>query len=616
MSFDPVPEVDDILKSDWKPDHYGLLYHFANFARLANSVVTEPGELQGWFGEALWRHYSYAPFNARVMENYHSLAFFYAYEAPWNIYYKDPRVLSRLELAFAYTFKLMGDNGAIPEYATAELDSPMLAPSSFGMEYMTSALEIAGEVLPDSLKERIAEQARKAAVYVLTSEESWAHARSFTNQFLGAMAGGAQLARLTGDAELSAMVDKAMPALLEVGHFISPMGFLYENNGPESFAYFFTTLNRLIPLYHETRDDRVLEVLRRHGAWMQRWMLLEPDGETVLLAGSHQTRTASGYRLNTRGSRGIGDLFGAPSGDDGDTSGLQADGNDERRFVKLFLSSSEEISARHASWDGVTDPVGDAKRRSLTDGYTPVSTLTPYSGYAPTQAELSAIRHDLPCLTARKSGEWEEDDRGNQYAFFRHSQYYMGFAFSTRRTTANHGPSFIWLDDYGTSVLSANGNGACWETLVGDQGTGKATGIAEIREGRGGYEVLCRYGDLGISKTYVVLPTGIDVQVSWRNAKGAVSEQIPLLLREDDIIHVDYGSCPAAGTGSRVLGLVTRTLEIERKGKRIIRFDLNTPVESSLNCSADADGFIRATFTFKLPPVFFGRTGYRLYLDA
>ena len=54
------------------------------------------------------------------------------------------------------------------------------------MEYMAAALEVAGDVLPDALKSRLIEQARKAAVYVLTSDESWSHARVFTNQFLGA----------------------------------------------------------------------------------------------------------------------------------------------------------------------------------------------------------------------------------------------------------------------------------------------------------------------------------------------------------------------------------------------------------------------------------------------
>ena len=43
------------------------------------------------------------------LENYHSLAFFYGYEAPWNIYHKDPRVLSRLELTLNYTFALIDE---------------------------------------------------------------------------------------------------------------------------------------------------------------------------------------------------------------------------------------------------------------------------------------------------------------------------------------------------------------------------------------------------------------------------------------------------------------------------------------------------------------------------
>ena len=614
MSFDPVPEVDEILKSDWKPEEYELLYHFANFARMANSVITEPGDLQGWFGEALWRHYSYAPFNARVMENYHSLAFFYGYEAPWNVYYKDPRVLSRLELALNYTFNMMGENGAIPEYATADLDSPMLAPSSFGMEYMTGALEVAGHVMPSALKARLIEQARKAAVYVLTSEESWDHARAFTNQFLGAMAGGAQLARLTDDPELKGMVDKAMPALVEVGHFISPMGFLYENNGPETFAYFFTTLNRLIPLYHETRDDRVLEVLRRHGAWMQKWMLPEPDHQTVLLAGSHQTRTGSVYRLFNRESRGLGEML--VDGAEDSSEGVSLNPDDERLALKLFVSSAETIEKRHASWHDPGNPVEEAKARSIRDGYNPVSTRSRLDSYAPSEEEVAAVRIGLPCVGRQQYGEWASDDRGNQFGTFRHPRYYTAFAFGTRQTTASYGPSFLWREGSGTLVLSGNGTSACWETRIGSEGTGKATGNSDMREGRDGYEVISRYSDLGVSKTFVLRPEVIDVLVSTRRASGAVSEQIPLLLRDTDILHVDYGRCPAAGTSSKGLGLVTQTLKIEREGRSVLTIDIGSPTEGSIKCSNDRDGFIRATFTFKLPSIYFGRTGYRLFLDG
>jgi hypothetical protein len=78
------------------------------------------------------------------MENYHSLAFFYGYDAPWNIYTRSPDVLQQLECALNYTFRLMAENGAIPECAPADLDTPMLAPSSFLVEYVAASLAVIG----------------------------------------------------------------------------------------------------------------------------------------------------------------------------------------------------------------------------------------------------------------------------------------------------------------------------------------------------------------------------------------------------------------------------------------------------------------------------------------
>jgi hypothetical protein len=108
----------------------------------------------------------------------------------------------------------------------------------------------------------------------------------------------------------------------------------------------------------------------------------------------------------------------------------------------------------------------------------------------------------------------------------------------------------------------------------------------------------------------------IDVQIGTRNASGVVSERVPLLLRSTDTIHVDYGKCPASGTSNRVLGLVTKSLAIERAGRTILRFDMGAPVEASVKCSADRDGIIPALFTFKLAPIYFSRSGYKVYLDA
>lgn len=615
MTAEPIPTIDQLDKTQWEPEAYDLLDHFVNFARMANAVNTEPGPLQGWFSEALWRHYSYAPFNARVMENYYSLAFFYGYQAPWNIYYRHPGVLERLELTLRYTFKLMAENGAIPEYAPADLDSPMLAPSSFGMEYMAAALDVAGDLLPEGLKQELITQASKAAVYVLTSDESWSHARSFTNQFLGAMAGGAKLARLTQDAYLKALVEGAGPALL--ADFMSPMGFLYERDGPETFAYFFVTLRRLIHLYHEWPDNRVLEVLRRHCAWMSRWMLLEPDGETIILAGSHQTRTVQNYRLllptqyggdggvharpqTPRHHRGLGELL--------------ADALDERRFLKFFLVSREAEAALRQAWRVDEDIVAAARRRGLIGGYPPVSVLARYTPYAPPAAEIAAARKTLSYLNQTSFAETQSDERGNQYIFIRQPTYYTAFAFASHPSQARHGPAFLWHPQGGTVILSENGDGVCWETRRGEVGTAQALVLATVRDGRGGHEVIVRY-EGGLTKTYVLRPEGIDVLLR-AGSDQAVAERIPLLLREDDLLHLDYGSCPAVGLSNRMLGAVTQYLSLERAGKRLLHFDFGAQVPLSLVPTYDPDGFIRATLTFQPAAVYFGRTGYRLQINT
>ena len=72
-------------------------------------MVTD-GPLAGWFDRPLTRMSSYAPFNARAVENYQSLAFFAGYDAPWTLYRRNPEVLRRLELVLRYVFALQDAN--------------------------------------------------------------------------------------------------------------------------------------------------------------------------------------------------------------------------------------------------------------------------------------------------------------------------------------------------------------------------------------------------------------------------------------------------------------------------------------------------------------------------
>lgn len=603
MPSDLVPFVETIDLSQWKPDEHHLLDHFVDFARAANCVVTEPGPMQGWFSEALNRTDVYLPFNGRIMENHYTLAFFLGHDAPWNVYHRHPEVLRRLGFALDYTFGLMGPDGAIPEYAPVEQDTPMLAPSSFGAEYLALSLEVAGPVLPPDLKERLTAHARKAAVFALTSEGCFEHAQSFTNQILGALVAAAKLARLTGDGELLRLVEHRGEALL--GSFMAPMGFLYEADGPETFAYFYTTLGRLIPLFHEWPDGRILEVLRRHGAWMSRWMLLEPDHKTLVASTSHETRTRSGYRIVPRAFPGIGPLLRPANVDE----------KDERQFIELLLMPEETAQARQGERQNTkNDLVRASRARREHQGYGNVSSLAGYASWAPTEAECASARDALPYLHNRSSAENHADDRGNQYLFVRHERYYAGFAFATHGTMAHHGPAFVWLDNFGTLILSENGGRGGWETMVGDEGTGRTHALARLRAARGGHEVALDYGKLGVNKTYVLRPDRIDVFLTTSGVGGrALRERIPLLLRDGDVIHCDYGRCQATRAA---FGAVSRRITIERAQTPLLRFDFGAPVLVTFRPTVDPDGFVRTEMTFPYSATAVRRAGYAITIGG
>lgn len=610
----PAPEAVEVLDpAQWHKREYPLVGKLLDFPRVCAAVITEPGEMQGWLAEALWRTEAYAPFNGRALENYYTLAFFYAYDAPWNVYRGDPTVLERLRLVLGYLYRLMREDGAIPEYAVASIDRPMLAPSSFGAMYMSFALEVAGKAMPADMARDLSRHCLAAARFALSDQECYCHATSFSNQILGAMVAAAKLARLNGDPEALKLLQKAGEALL--GDFMSPaeMGFLYEQDGADTFAYFFTTLWCLVALYQEWPDARVLEVLRRHGAWMSRWMLPEPGNEIVLISTGHETRSTGGYRLPKREFNGLGALMDASlSGNSGD--------EDERRYVNLLLLDAGSIAERERNWEAAARDTGKLlateQRKARLNAYPPVDPLLLYPPYAPLAAVQAQTTAALPCLDRRFRADQLTDSRGNQYVFVRQRRYYMGFAYQTHWSQAHEGPQFLWLDGAGTIALSANCGRGGWETLVGEGGTGRDNTLAEFRRSADQViELTLKYSKLArIEKTYTLRPESVDVSLfaPWTDGRQ-ISEQIPLLLRDEDVISVDYGRAPTPRLG---FAAVTRTLMIERRGQEILRLELPAAVQVRLKPTVDGDGFIRSTLTFPFPGITFNRAGYRLLLGA
>src|SRR5260370_17256898 len=89
--FAPLPTVDlsKLNPSDFTDAEIDLPFYLNNFHQVADSVVaTEPD--RGFIAISVWRspkdNHSY---NARIMENILSLAYFYTTKRPWNPYYRS-----------------------------------------------------------------------------------------------------------------------------------------------------------------------------------------------------------------------------------------------------------------------------------------------------------------------------------------------------------------------------------------------------------------------------------------------------------------------------------------------------------------------------------------------
>ena len=87
-----VPEADlsKLSPADFRDDEPDMPYYLANFHRVANAII-EQGPNRGFIDIAVWRSKGdNNPFNARIMENCVTLAYFYCTDRPWNIYRGHP----------------------------------------------------------------------------------------------------------------------------------------------------------------------------------------------------------------------------------------------------------------------------------------------------------------------------------------------------------------------------------------------------------------------------------------------------------------------------------------------------------------------------------------------
>lgn len=236
------PEVPDVDLSKFKPADFSdeeldIPFYLKHFHTFANSVV-ETGPDKGFINIHVWRGANdNKPYNARIMENILSLAWFYCTNRPWNIYYNSPAVRPRLEAALSFWCRSQNTDGRFSEYGPKQWNLPATAFSTKFMGETLRLLKTGPAIDADILKSTI-ETDRKAIMAVLTMEDLYKHGKDYSNQYTNVWAGALAYLSLYPDAEISKLLPERIKQ--SATDFQSPAGFFYEAGGTD-FGYNFNT---------------------------------------------------------------------------------------------------------------------------------------------------------------------------------------------------------------------------------------------------------------------------------------------------------------------------------------------------------------------------------------
>src|SRR4051812_12085927 len=139
-AWEKIPPVDwsKIKPSDFRDDELDLPYDLEHFHVLANGIVEE-GPDRGFINAGVWRGAKDPSYNARVLENYETLALFYCTNRPWNPYYASPALRQRLEAVLEFWCSIQGPQGQFSEYAPKRWGT---APTAFATKFMGRTLEL------------------------------------------------------------------------------------------------------------------------------------------------------------------------------------------------------------------------------------------------------------------------------------------------------------------------------------------------------------------------------------------------------------------------------------------------------------------------------------------
>ncbi len=537
----PWPKVaamdwSGISPGDFDDSELEIPYLLHHFHRVANAVV-ETGEHRGFLDLPVNRDpKDNKPYNARILENNLALAYFYTVDRPWNRYRGDVGVRARLEAMLDFWCRSQNpETGLFAEYSP---DNWSMAPTGFGVVHMSRTLELLhnaansnGPAIDAGVLERTRAAQRKAIMALLTREDMFRHASSWSNQLAGVYrAALIHLQHDPNDAELRRALHAGAKRAVEV--IQSPTGFLYEAGGMD-IGYSSVHERFIAYAYHLIQTDPTLtQTLRPEeeawGRWLSFNLLKQPgDRPEYFVNASAQTRTSHAYQ----------ELRDWP----------QAEHVESWRA--FMLTDAERIERRknrrevlQRDWPKFPELVVPSSW-----SYTPSEFFTATSGVnwcAPSEAERATSIASLPYLSSVNFNTRAMDTRrGWAFDYIRRPSYYACLVSGKPQQRQGFGLGTVWNDAMGIVIQGVAGTENLWGTRIDSKLRETEDVAASIRVGQrqapmsAGWtdlpkgDLVANYSMPAGEKTITFAEDSIRVRV---RQTGAFTEQIPLIVRVDD----------------------------------------------------------------------------------
>ncbi len=530
-------DLSSFTHADFSDEELPLIPYLVHFHQVANAVV-ETGDNRGFIDISVWREPERnEPYNARIMENVLSLAWFYTADRPWNPYRGDPAVRVRLEAALDFIAGIQHTDGAFAEYGVGEW---ALGPTGFMTKFLGETLELlaTGPAIDAAVLARAHETQSKAIEATLLRTDFYEVGKRYSNQFGNVWGGGLAWFNLHPE-------DTALRALWDVRwdqsrtDLQSPAGYFYEANGTD-FGYTLGTHrhNSHSAWFYMQGTSLETPLLKKDNNWFD-WLsyntVLEPDEELFVINRAIETRQSLAW-FRTH-----------------DTPLTE-----RSELARAFASSQETraaaIAAKRAfhttNWPGVPPlAIGDFS------AYSPYGFLHLRHGeWYPTAAEQAEARARLPYLNRDRFNHGRHDPRlKTDFLYVRRPGYYAAFTAGTVVTSSQRfGLGLLWRPDTGVLLQSQSRSAdAAWGT--------RAAGAADV------YEAASILSHVRVADTPVVqMPTAMDLpsgelSVGYRlgtqgdktvafheneiavdiRHPGAFEEQIPLVLAAGEQLVAD-----------------------------------------------------------------------------